>query len=173
MVKLKDPKKFYDLMAIDPDWYLKPIEFDIGVAKKPRFLNFKEENIPGLESFNPISSSSFSAPKPKYLDNTQVTNTLPKLKSNSKDELKDDNEAINTRQTAGNNENSLHLHQSSTIQSAIYWEEKQLLHVSFKSGSSYTYNGVPPEVIDQFEGASSHGSYFYYNIRMSYSYHKV
>ena len=62
---------------------------------------------------------------------------------------------------------------SSTIQSSTYWADKQYLVVSFKSGSTYSYSGVPVDTVMEWEEASSAGSYFYYNIRMSYSYQKL
>lgn len=62
---------------------------------------------------------------------------------------------------------------SSTIQAAAYWKDKEYLIVSFKSGHSYSYSGVPVRVVQAWEQASSAGSFFYYNIRTSYSYMKM
>lgn len=62
---------------------------------------------------------------------------------------------------------------SSTIQSVAYWPTKLYLLVSFKSGHTYSYEQVPEPLIDQWQSAPSAGSFFYYNIRMSYRYQKV
>lgn len=62
---------------------------------------------------------------------------------------------------------------SSTIQSATYWPKKQLLQVSFKSGSTYKYDDVPMTTVKMWMMAASAGSWFYYNIRTSYAYQKV
>jgi|SRR6516164_151038 hypothetical protein len=62
---------------------------------------------------------------------------------------------------------------SSTIQSAAYFTKKEYLVVSFKSGGSYSYSGVPVDVVRRWENASSAGSYFYYNIRTSFPYQKL
>lgn len=67
----------------------------------------------------------------------------------------------------------LQLKASSTIQSAAYWPKKQYLLVSFKSGHTYSYQGVGQTVLEYWEGAASAGSFFYYNIRTSYPYQKV
>lgn len=68
---------------------------------------------------------------------------------------------------------NLSLKASSTIQSANYWPNKEFLIVSFKSGGSYSYKDVPLKIILAWEQASSAGSYFYYNIRTSFSYQKL
>ena len=62
---------------------------------------------------------------------------------------------------------------SSTIQSAAYWPDRKYLVVSFKSGGSYSYQGVPVETILAWQDASSAGSFFYYNIRTSFRYQKL
>lgn len=62
---------------------------------------------------------------------------------------------------------------SSTIQQAAYWPSKEYLIVSFKSGSTYSYNDVPLLTVLLWEQASSAGSWFYYNIRTSYNYQKM
>lgn len=68
---------------------------------------------------------------------------------------------------------NLQLKASSTIQQAAYWPKKEYLVVSFKSGHTYDYQKVPLLKVLQWEQAPSAGSFFYYNIRMSYSYRKV
>jgi hypothetical protein len=67
----------------------------------------------------------------------------------------------------------LQLPASSTIQQAAYWPSKEYLVVSFKSGHTYDYSNVPLLVMLQWEQAKSAGSFFYYNIRMSFKYRKV
>lgn len=67
----------------------------------------------------------------------------------------------------------LKLPPSSTIQSAVYWPTKEYLLVSFKSGSTYSYTGVPMQTVQLWQQASSAGSWFYYNIRTSYQYQKM
>ena len=70
-------------------------------------------------------------------------------------------------------EKNLKLMPSSTIANAIYYPEIQYLIVSFKSGSSYSYEDVPFAVMEKWERAPSAGSFFYYNIRKSFAYQKV
>ena len=67
----------------------------------------------------------------------------------------------------------LSLKPSSTIQQAAYWPDKEYLIVSFKSGHTYSYKGVDVRTVLRWEQASSAGSYFYYNIRMSFPYQKM
>lgn len=62
---------------------------------------------------------------------------------------------------------------SSTIQSAAYWPTREYLVVSFKSGHTYSYQGVELTTVALWQQASSAGSFFYYNIRMKYSYQKM
>lgn len=66
----------------------------------------------------------------------------------------------------------LSLKSSSTIQAAAYWPSKEYLLVSFKSGHTYSYQGVDLEVVQAWQEAASAGSFFYYNIRTSYPYLK-
>lgn len=67
----------------------------------------------------------------------------------------------------------LSLKSSSTIQAAAYFTKKEYLVVSFKSGHTYSYSDVPVSVVRRWESAASAGSYFYYNIRTSFSYQKM
>lgn len=73
----------------------------------------------------------------------------------------------------GTENKQLQLPSSSTIQSAAYFPDKQYLLVSFKSGATYSYNGVPVDTVFAWEEAASAGSWFYYNIRMSFRYQKM
>lgn len=68
---------------------------------------------------------------------------------------------------------TLELPPSSTIQTATYWPSRQYLTVSFKSGSTYSYNDVPFKVVVAWRMAPSAGSFFYYNIRTSFRYQKI
>jgi len=68
---------------------------------------------------------------------------------------------------------TLRLPPSSTIQTATFYQEDSYLQVSFRSGSTYGYTEVPINVIMNWMRASSAGSFFYYNIRTSFSYSKV
>lgn len=72
-----------------------------------------------------------------------------------------------------NSQRQVSLPASSTIQSAAFWPTKQYLLVSFKSGHTYSYQNVPAMTIGMWEFAVSAGSFFYYNIRMSYPYQKM
>lgn len=65
------------------------------------------------------------------------------------------------------------LPESSTIQTAIYFPRRNYLRVSFKSGSTYSYDKVPNDVIKSWTQAKSAGSFFYYNIRTTFKYQKV
>jgi len=73
----------------------------------------------------------------------------------------------------GDENKQLQLPASSTIQQASYWPKKEYLVVSFKSGHTYDYSKVPLITMIRWEQATSAGSYFYYNIRMSYRYRKM
>lgn len=62
---------------------------------------------------------------------------------------------------------------SSTIESAGYNGDQQLLEIEFKSGSVYQYFDVPESVSTGFFNASSHGKYFNDYIRNVYTTSKV
>lgn len=68
---------------------------------------------------------------------------------------------------------TLSLPPSSTIQTATYYPKRKYLEVSFKSGSTYSYESVPYNVIMAWRLAPSAGSFFYYNIRTSFEYRKI
>ena len=59
---------------------------------------------------------------------------------------------------------------SSAIRSASYDVVSQVMTVNFTDGSEYSYDGVPPNVFDDFTGSGSPGSYFNQHIRGSYGY---
>ena len=62
---------------------------------------------------------------------------------------------------------------SSTIESAGYDVNQQLLEIEFTSGGIYQYLNVPQNVATGFFNASSHGQYFHKHIRNVYRTRKV
>lgn len=62
---------------------------------------------------------------------------------------------------------------SSNLRSVGYDPRTHTLEIEFHSGGVYQYFGVPQSVYNGLMAASSHGSYFYHNIRNVYSYARV
>lgn len=62
---------------------------------------------------------------------------------------------------------------SSNLASVGYDEENQILEIEFNHGGIYQYFDVPVEEHEGLMSASSHGSYFYHNIRNDYEYSKL
>jgi hypothetical protein len=62
---------------------------------------------------------------------------------------------------------------SSNLRAVAYNRKTNKMTVWFKSGTVYSYTNVPEYKLDTLLGAPSKGHYFYYNIRMSYSYQKL
>ena len=62
---------------------------------------------------------------------------------------------------------------SSTIKGCEYDDVTDNLTIDFRSGNSYVYYNVSPEVFDEFIHADSVGSYFNKYIKNSYSSNKV
>ena len=62
---------------------------------------------------------------------------------------------------------------SSNLFGLAYDFDSNTLVVSFLNGSSYQYTSVPEQEVLQLLGAGSHGSYFHYNIRLSYPYTRL
>lgn len=62
---------------------------------------------------------------------------------------------------------------SSTIAAFGYDEDRDVLIVQFKSGSTYEYYDVPVNVFTQMSGASSKGQFLAKNIKGSYRYARV
>lgn len=60
---------------------------------------------------------------------------------------------------------------SSNLASVGY--EDTTLYVSFHSGSTYSYSGVPNSVYTALMNASSHGEYFAANIKNVYPYKRI
>lgn len=63
--------------------------------------------------------------------------------------------------------------ESSNLDQLAYNPETQELFVQFKGGRVYSYSGVPTMIWNELLNASSHGSYFYHNIRKSYPYTRI
>lgn len=63
--------------------------------------------------------------------------------------------------------------QSSNLSEVKYDTDLMVLTVTFNNGSVYEYFTVPINVYEDLINASSHGSYFYRNIRNSFSYRKI
>lgn len=62
---------------------------------------------------------------------------------------------------------------SSRILKMSYIKSKKLLTITFNSGATYEYYGVPTEVIDGITQADSLGKYFDKNIKGIYNYRRV
>jgi hypothetical protein len=71
---------------------------------------------------------------------------------------------------------------SSNLKAVKYDDEEEKLNVKFMSGSEYQYDSVPESKFNSLLTESSHGRYFYWNIRGAgvprpfappYPYHKV
>lgn len=58
---------------------------------------------------------------------------------------------------------------SSMIRAASYDPESQELHLTFKKGAKWIYEGVPQSEADSFAGASSAGQYFLSSIKGQYA----
>lgn len=61
---------------------------------------------------------------------------------------------------------------SSSNLAAAMWED-ETLSIAFNDGKVYEYYGVPEHVFQSLLAAGSKGSYFYNNIRLSFSYKRV
>lgn len=61
--------------------------------------------------------------------------------------------------------------ESSNLRSVGY--ENGTLYVSFHSGSTYSYDGVPQSVYENLLNAPSKGKYFNTNIKNRYPYRKL
>jgi hypothetical protein len=58
--------------------------------------------------------------------------------------------------------------ESSTIRTIGYDAEQELLEITFNSGATYRYTGVPATIANTLLNAESKGSYFSVNIRSNY-----
>jgi hypothetical protein len=62
---------------------------------------------------------------------------------------------------------------SSNLSAGIYDFEKQELRITFTSGATYLYRGVPQETVDGLKTDPSPGKYFYRHIRDSFPFQRV
>lgn len=62
---------------------------------------------------------------------------------------------------------------SSNLHSGLYDRAHQDLYVRFHGDRIYIYRFVPEKVWEGLKAADSHGSYHYYEIRMSYPYEEL
>jgi hypothetical protein len=105
--------------------------------------------------------------EPDYIDAEIITENKPLMLGAAWDQQKLLGPAREDQKTG------LTLPQSSNIQAAAYFEDKELLLVTFHSGSTYEYYEVSPDLVYSWEKAPSAGRFHYYNIRMSFEYHKL
>ena len=61
-----------------------------------------------------------------------------------------------------------HSFRSSAIASATYDKDTQSLVVTFTSGREYSFDGVPPDLWEDFKKAGSAGSFYNSSIRGVY-----
>ena len=62
---------------------------------------------------------------------------------------------------------------SSNLSSVGYNPSQMVLEIQFNDGAVYQYFGVPQNIYTSLMNASSHGKYFYANIRDNYRYSPV
>lgn len=62
----------------------------------------------------------------------------------------------------------LRINASTSLSGADYDAEKQRLDITFKSGASYTYENVPPEIAEGLERAQSPGQFYHNSIKNVY-----
>lgn len=61
---------------------------------------------------------------------------------------------------------------SSNLARAVYNRQTRELTVTFKSGQTYTYAGVPPFRYYELRDARSAGQFFHRNIRTKFPFHR-
>lgn len=62
----------------------------------------------------------------------------------------------------------LQLQPSTAVTGATYDPDTQALDVTFSSGQTYTFEGVPQDVADAFEAAPSPGSFYHSQLKGRY-----
>ncbi|MBF0096257.1 MAG: KTSC domain-containing protein [Magnetococcales bacterium] len=62
---------------------------------------------------------------------------------------------------------------SSNLSSVGYDPERMILEIEFHGGRVYQYFGVPGSCFSALMSAPSHGKYFAYHIKNSYSYRRI
>ena len=65
----------------------------------------------------------------------------------------------------------MHPVNSSNLTSVGY--ENGTLYITFHSGETYSYSGVPETIYHGLMAAGSHGKYFHAHIKNVYSYHRI
>lgn len=65
------------------------------------------------------------------------------------------------------------LKKSSNIKSSNYDPQKKTLTLTFHTGDTYEYMGVPPLEYTKFQVAKSHGEYFANNIKNNYKFKRT
>ena len=63
--------------------------------------------------------------------------------------------------------------ESSTLITAAYDHDRQLLWLEFRNRALYCYFGVPASVYQELMAADSKGAYFNRNIRRRFPYHRL
>lgn len=61
---------------------------------------------------------------------------------------------------------------SSNLTGYFYESRTKCLFIEFKGGALYSYDAVPPEVVDEFEKALSKGAFLAKHIKDSYKFTK-
>lgn len=63
--------------------------------------------------------------------------------------------------------------ESSTLRSSGYDKETGDMHVTFRDGGRYVYHGVPENVHQSFQMASSKGGFLHSNVKNNYKFTKL
>ena len=127
-------------------------DFEFGVKSRPTKLRMLGRGV-----IEPPEKSFIQSPRKK---NELAEQGVSEIDKNSDDKAKFSHFTLT-------------LPASSTISVAEYYPKREYLIVSFKNGGSYSYTSVPFDVVKSWMNAGSAGSFFYYNIRMSFSYRKM
>lgn len=141
--------------------------FDLEEKFKRSIYNFKQS----INKESKFKKSNYEIEYDKISAKQDVRNENPVAKSSA--ETAYDDQTKDKYDVSGKTSAQLELKASSTIQQAAYFPTKQYLVVGFKNGGSYSYDGVGEDVIESWQAADSAGSFFYYNIRMSFKYQKL
>lgn len=123
-----------------------------------------------------METKGFKTYRASFTEDRAAFNLPPEMQQPNKSAFADETvqgRGGSPRDRSDTDNQQLKLPASSTIQSAAYWPDRAYLVVSFKSGHTYSYDEVGPWTIQNWEEASSAGSWFYYNIRMSFKYQKM
>ena len=62
---------------------------------------------------------------------------------------------------------------SSNLKSIGYDEESKVLEIEFKSGGTYQYYSVPPQIFTNLSSAPSKGKFFHSHIKDVFSFKKI